>query len=35
MENGADDKKYASLQIISPVRWIYVEVNIAADGSEL
>lgn len=32
MKSGAEAKKYASLQIISPVRWIEEEANIAADG---
>ncbi len=35
IESGAEAKKYASLQIISPVRWIDEEANIAADGFEL
>ncbi len=32
MKSGTEAKKFASLQIISPVRWIEEEANIAADG---
>lgn len=34
IQSGEEAKKLASLQIISPVRWIEEEANIAADGIE-
>jgi len=34
IHSGEEAKRYASLQIISPVRWIDEEANITADGFE-